>query len=590
MLSRFAGYVGAMGAEGSLRGERFAGAARRRSTRCSPSWRSAACCMWIRGPARAAAAGVERERGHHDRRSADTAADIDDKLAQLARLAREKGSALGFAGAVRPVTMRSPRRLGERTCRRMGWRWLRSAPWCSRRRPRHERACPTGRMSAPCCSTGTAACSSHGAPICRTRKAPPAAGSCRRAASIQDEDPRAAVLRELAEEIGTDRAEIIGEHPEWLTYDLPPELVGVALGGRYRGQTQRWFALRFTGEDSDIRLDADPDPEFDAWRWAELAELPALAVGSSGRSTGCWRRHSPVSPRRDASSRAWRRCSARLSFAFSAAVRPWRTRFCFAASAACCRCGVFFVRRRLTISPTGSSCIHCATHNGGAGPMGSTIDLKAADGFTLSAYTAGPAGGTKGLVVIQEIFGVNHHMRDMCDRFAAQGYAVCAPALFRSCRERRRAGLHPGGHRQGPRLPHEAERCAGYAGRRGRRRTPSRARSSASSAIASAGRSPGGARRAPISSPRRRAGTAAASPAPRTRRPHCPVQMHFGEKDASIPMTDVEAIRAAQPKAESYVYAGASMASAATSAAASASPTTSWRRQRTLEFFAKLLG
>ncbi len=92
------------------------------------------------------------------------------------------------------------------------------------------------------------------------------------------EDPRAAVLRELAEEIGTDRAEIIGEHPEWLSYELPANLVGVALGGRYRGQTQRWFALRFLGEDSDIRLDADPDPEFDAWRWAELAELPDLAV------------------------------------------------------------------------------------------------------------------------------------------------------------------------------------------------------------------------------------------------------------------------------------------------------------------------
>jgi putative (di)nucleoside polyphosphate hydrolase len=94
-----------------------------------------------------------------------------------------------------------------------------------------------------------------------------------------DEDPRAAVLRELAEEIGTDRAEIIGEYPEWLTYDLPAELVGVALGGRYRGQTQRWFALRFLGDDCDIRLDADPDPEFDTWRWADLAELPALAVG-----------------------------------------------------------------------------------------------------------------------------------------------------------------------------------------------------------------------------------------------------------------------------------------------------------------------
>jgi putative (di)nucleoside polyphosphate hydrolase len=93
-----------------------------------------------------------------------------------------------------------------------------------------------------------------------------------------DEDPRSAVLRELAEEIGTDRAKIIGEHPDWLTYDLPPELIGVALGGRYRGQTQRWFALCFLGEDSDIRLDADADPEFDAWRWADLGELPALAV------------------------------------------------------------------------------------------------------------------------------------------------------------------------------------------------------------------------------------------------------------------------------------------------------------------------
>ncbi|MGC8477053.1 MAG: RNA pyrophosphohydrolase [Acetobacteraceae bacterium] len=93
------------------------------------------------------------------------------------------------------------------------------------------------------------------------------------------EDPRAAVLRELAEEIGTASAEVIAEHPDWLTYDLPPELLGKALGGRYRGQRQRWFALRFTGSDADIRLDADPHPEFDAWRWGRLAELPGLAVG-----------------------------------------------------------------------------------------------------------------------------------------------------------------------------------------------------------------------------------------------------------------------------------------------------------------------
>lgn len=92
------------------------------------------------------------------------------------------------------------------------------------------------------------------------------------------EDPRVAVFRELEEEIGTARAEIIAEHPDWLTYDLPPELLGKALGGRFRGQRQRWFALRFTGVDADIRLDLDPHPEFDAWRWARLEELPGMAV------------------------------------------------------------------------------------------------------------------------------------------------------------------------------------------------------------------------------------------------------------------------------------------------------------------------
>ena len=94
----------------------------------------------------------------------------------------------------------------------------------------------------------------------------------------EGEDPRMAVLRELAEEIGTDRAEIIAEHPDWFTYDLPQALIGIALGGRYRGQRQKWFALRFTGVDADIRLDLDPHPEFDAWRWVPLPELPALAV------------------------------------------------------------------------------------------------------------------------------------------------------------------------------------------------------------------------------------------------------------------------------------------------------------------------
>jgi putative (di)nucleoside polyphosphate hydrolase len=94
----------------------------------------------------------------------------------------------------------------------------------------------------------------------------------------EGEDPRVAVFRELEEEIGTRKADLIGEHPNWVTYDLPPNLLGVAWRGQYRGQRQRWFALRFLGDDSDIRLDLDPHPEFDAWRWVRLSEVPALAV------------------------------------------------------------------------------------------------------------------------------------------------------------------------------------------------------------------------------------------------------------------------------------------------------------------------
>ncbi len=94
-----------------------------------------------------------------------------------------------------------------------------------------------------------------------------------------NEDPAVAVLRELREEVGTDNARILGEHPDWLSYDLPPALMGRALGGRFRGQRQRWFALRFLGQDDEIRLDLDPHPEFDAWKWLPLPALPAAEVG-----------------------------------------------------------------------------------------------------------------------------------------------------------------------------------------------------------------------------------------------------------------------------------------------------------------------
>ncbi len=91
------------------------------------------------------------------------------------------------------------------------------------------------------------------------------------------ETPRQAALRELKEEIGTDRAEIVGESREWLTYDLPADIAGKMWGGRYRGQRQKWFVMRFAGGDGDIDL-ATEHPEFDAWRWVAPRLLPGLIV------------------------------------------------------------------------------------------------------------------------------------------------------------------------------------------------------------------------------------------------------------------------------------------------------------------------
>jgi putative (di)nucleoside polyphosphate hydrolase len=91
------------------------------------------------------------------------------------------------------------------------------------------------------------------------------------------ESPRDAALRELMEEAGTDKAEIIAELPDWLTYDLPAHLIGVAFHGKYRGQRQKWFLMRFTGQDNDIDLYAH-EPEFSDWKWFGLDELPGLIV------------------------------------------------------------------------------------------------------------------------------------------------------------------------------------------------------------------------------------------------------------------------------------------------------------------------
>jgi len=92
------------------------------------------------------------------------------------------------------------------------------------------------------------------------------------------EEPREAALRELEEEIGTAEANILAETKEWLSYDLPSDLVGKVWKGKYRGQTQKWFALQFTGRDGDIAPTEVAHPEFDAWRWCPAQEVPELAV------------------------------------------------------------------------------------------------------------------------------------------------------------------------------------------------------------------------------------------------------------------------------------------------------------------------
>jgi carboxymethylenebutenolidase len=221
--------------------------------------------------------------------------------------------------------------------------------------------------------------------------------------------------------------------------------------------------------------------------------------------------------------------------------------------------------------------------------MGETIQLKSADGFSFSAYVAGPADATKGIVVVQEIFGVNHHIRDMADRFAAAGYAVVAPALF----DRAQPGVELGytqddvgkGRELRMKLNDaevmaDVEAAAAYlSGKKlgivgycfggtvawwGATRTTS---FSASSAWYGGG-----------------------IPGTKNESAHCPVQMHFGEKDASIPMTDVDAVRAAQPKVEVYVYDGAQHGFGCDERGSYSAPDYELAQKRTLDFFAKNLG
>jgi putative (di)nucleoside polyphosphate hydrolase len=96
------------------------------------------------------------------------------------------------------------------------------------------------------------------------------------------EEPAAAALREMFEETSIRSVVQLAEAPGWIYYDLPDEALGIALKGKYRGQRQRWFAYRFTGEESEINVmepgDGAMPAEFDQWRWEQLEALPDLIV------------------------------------------------------------------------------------------------------------------------------------------------------------------------------------------------------------------------------------------------------------------------------------------------------------------------
>jgi len=96
------------------------------------------------------------------------------------------------------------------------------------------------------------------------------------------EEPYDAALRELYEETNVRSVSLLGKTPDWLTYDIPTPLAGMAWKGRYVGQKQKWFAFRFTGVDSEIDVERPGGgrhkPEFGAWRWERLQRVPELIV------------------------------------------------------------------------------------------------------------------------------------------------------------------------------------------------------------------------------------------------------------------------------------------------------------------------
>ncbi len=216
--------------------------------------------------------------------------------------------------------------------------------------------------------------------------------------------------------------------------------------------------------------------------------------------------------------------------------------------------------------------------------MGTAIKLTAADGHTLSAWRTGPDNATRGLVVVQEIFGVNHHIRTVCERFAAHGFAVVAPALFDRVRPGIELGYTADDVAEGIKLRAQVPDAGAMAD------IEAAARALGGKALGIVGYCWGGtlswwgATRTThfkAASCWYGGGIAAA----RTEVPHCPVQMHFGDQDGSIPMSDVAAIRAAQPGVQVYVYEGAGHGFGCDERGSFSKPHADLAQDRTLAFF-----
>jgi putative (di)nucleoside polyphosphate hydrolase len=133
------------------------------------------------------------------------------------------------------------------------------------------------RPYRPC--VGLALFNRQGRVFVAKRKDTPDAWQMPQGGIDKGEEPKAAALRELKEETGVENVEFLQELDGWLSYDLPADLSARIWRGKYRGQTQKWFAFLFLGQDREIDLESHHQVEFDSWRWADVSELPDLIVG-----------------------------------------------------------------------------------------------------------------------------------------------------------------------------------------------------------------------------------------------------------------------------------------------------------------------